>query len=110
MIEISDILNTIVSFIIGFSISYFFYNKSHKKDILNQLDLLIKEVNLAYKNKDTRKDTLVFLWYCLKYKRYILGDKLVYELADILFKNLENEKQTIVEIKDKFKKYYKFIV
>ncbi|EAK7568907.1 hypothetical protein ACMC96_001783 [Campylobacter coli] len=107
--NILDILNTLISAAAGFLISYYFYNKSKKKDILTELDLLLKDVNLAYKNKNERKNTLIFIAYCLKNKTYILGDKLVYELEDVLFKNLENKTQTVVEIKDKFRKYYEFV-
>ncbi|EOI2804269.1 hypothetical protein ACMHTB_001795, partial [Campylobacter coli] len=59
--NILDILNTLISAAAGFLISYYFYNKSKKKDILTELDLLLKDVNLAYKNKNERKNTLIFI-------------------------------------------------
>lgn len=96
----------------GWLITHCYHKKTqkeqHKQRIIDKLESLQKDIVFAYKTKDKkkRKENLqTILYISVQNQRALLRDS-VMELGDILFKNLDNQDQTIVEINQVFRKHF----
>ena len=99
--------------VIGWWIVAHFYHKkaqkeNHKQYILAKLEKLTESISYAYKVKTkARKGKLQDISYInIQYQRKLLGQDLVCDLQDILFKNLDSREDTIVAVKQAFQKHF----
>lgn len=82
--------------------------ENHKQYILAKLEKLTESISYAYKVKTkARKGKLQDISYInIQYQRKLLGQDLVCDLQDILFKNLDSREDTIVAVKQAFQKHF----
>lgn len=97
----------------GWLITYFYYRKTkkdtHKQIIKDKMEKLLENINFAYKkkNNDKRKESLRDIIYInVRDSRDLLGNQLVMDIEDLLFKNLDNKDEVLVEVKKSFKKHH----
>ena len=81
---------------------------THKQRIKDKMENIVESIQFAYKSKgEKRKTKLQVITYInIRPRRDLLGSVLVGKLEDILFKNMNNESETIVEVKQAFEKCY----
>lgn len=97
----------------GWLITHCYYRRvqkeNHKQKIIDKLESLNKDIMFAYKEKNSskRKDKLQTIAYIsIQNQRILFKSAVISDLQDILFKNLNNEEQTIVEMTQVFKKHF----
>lgn len=98
------------SFICGCLVTHFYHKKaqkeSHKQHILAKLEKLMEAICYAYK-AEARKTKLQDISYMnIQSQKGLLGQDLVLDLQDILFKNLDSREETIVAVKKAFQKHF----
>ncbi|MBR2111633.1 MAG: hypothetical protein IJ950_01560 [Helicobacter sp.] len=96
----------------GWLVTHFYHKKaqkeSHKQHILAKLEKLMEAIYYAYKVKaKARKTKLQDISYInIRSQKGLLGQDLVFDLEDILFKNLDSREETIVAVKKAFQKHF----
>lgn len=107
-------IGSIIGSIISWLITYYYFKKTQKstkeQNIKDKLENLSKDIQFAYdktNNKSKRKEKLQNIVYLsIRHQRNLLGNKLIIDLEDILFKNSDNKEQTLVELAQAFRKSF----